>query len=299
MILRDATDDDVEAILRLARQSVGEIVHVKSIDDNVLGEYLCGFIAGDDYFSKVADDDGEVKGIFVGRVTPNLHNLQRTCEGVAGFMSPSRRGTGMLRQFYSEFFEWSDAHDNVSDVRLQTSAGAHLDFTKLLGRFNMPPVGDVFYKVNSHRRKFSNSKDIRFATTGDISTIVEFIIKKQALITPIRNADRDRLTVALSSMVYNPDFLVRLAVDKRDRIQAVGCFRIVQTFWNTERCCETLFIFGSQWYKLLVDATNWGSSRMDVTHFRSQTSIGDTVQAHESLGFKRIGKVFMRGVPCQ
>lgn len=144
----------------------------------------------------------------------------------------------------------------------------------------------------------------RYAEPRDIDAIVSLAKDGVSEIIHARWIDENVFRTNVAWFICNPDYFCKVVVNDKDIPVAVCCFRVAQTYWNTEWVCEGVGIFVSEAHRgkglsrlLYNQAIAWGESFDRVTHTRLQTSAGlhlNFANLFKKLGFQPVGGVFIK-----
>lgn len=147
MITRFATPSDIPEIIELAHIGVHEVVHAKRIDDAVLEVNLREMILNPDYWVRlVVTDKDKIAAAGAARIVRTWFNSDLVFEGQGIIVHPAHRGKGLSARIYKEYIAWGKQYDRCTGLRMQTSAGKHLDMTNLFTKkLGFVEVGKVFY----------------------------------------------------------------------------------------------------------------------------------------------------------
>lgn len=142
-MVRDATPDDVQAMVRL-----GQAMHAESryaafnFDPIKLASEIEALIEQEDGFALVAERNGEVVGAFIGYVGTHYFGNDRVAMDLALIVAPSERASMLGVQLVKRYIQQAKAK-GVADIVLSNSTG--VDSNR---------VADLFERLGFQRQGF-------------------------------------------------------------------------------------------------------------------------------------------------
>lgn len=145
MHLRNATHEDIPAILEMARTFVAESAYGYTFsEDGALG-VISGHLA--DPFSAfvLAEDDG-LAGAWMATVAHEW-TVEPVCYVIKFYVMPRYRGTRCSRMLAQSLVDWADAAGCRDTFATATAnVGANPMFVNLLRKYGFVPCGDTMVR---------------------------------------------------------------------------------------------------------------------------------------------------------
>ena len=110
MILRDATQADVAALVEHGREFLAAIAPGYTLDMDGLPAALAALIAAPEGFVLAAERDGRLVGAFVGMICKPMMALERDAREIAWWIEPGARGSHKVFGMLSRFEAFAAAH---------------------------------------------------------------------------------------------------------------------------------------------------------------------------------------------
>lgn len=151
MIVRDATPDDLPAILLLAVEMFYESPHYTqgghTMDPESIYDTFLHLIFNPDGFLKVAVENNIIIGGYAGGIAKHWYSKDKYIYELGVFISKEHRNGSHGVKLVKDLISQLDKYDDVLEAVISTATGTQFDrVEKLYERCGLLKTGNVFYK---------------------------------------------------------------------------------------------------------------------------------------------------------
>jgi len=148
MRIRDATIDDIPALVRLGAQMHADSTFADmDYDEQTTGRTVLTCIESDDQIALAAETgDGDIVGGFLGASGPSFFGRDRVSFDLATYVEPSNRGGCAAYCLLRRYLEWAES---LGCKRINIGNSAGMDdrlFVRLTERLGFQRAGSIMFK---------------------------------------------------------------------------------------------------------------------------------------------------------